>query len=80
MPLPSAGNSAANPPTPPTDFFYALGNSPSNPAFETGTPAPTTYYPVGTTLSAYLTALYGNTPGQILCQTAANTWGRLVWQ
>ncbi len=47
VPLPSAGNSAANPPTPPTNFFYALGNSPSNPAFETGSPSPTTYYPVG---------------------------------
>ena len=32
--------------TPPTNFFYAFGNSPANPAFETGTPSPTTYYPV----------------------------------
>ena len=47
VPLPSAGNPAATPPTPPTNFFYAFGNSPPNPAFETGTPSPTTYYPVG---------------------------------
>ena len=46
VPSPSPGNSAANPPTPPTNFFYALGNSPTNPAFETGSPAPTNYYPL----------------------------------
>ena len=45
VPAPSTGNPAANPPTPPTNFFYAFGNSPPNPAFETGTPSPTTYYP-----------------------------------
>ncbi len=42
---PSVGNPATNPPTPPTNFFYAFGNSPSNPTYETGTPSPTTYYP-----------------------------------
>ena len=47
VPLPAAGNPASTPPTPPTNFFYAFGNSPSNPAFETGTPSPTTYYPTG---------------------------------
>ena len=47
VPLPSAGNPASTPPTPPTNFFYAFGNSPPNPAFETGTPSPTTYYPTG---------------------------------
>ena len=46
VPSPSVGNPAASPPTPPTNFFYAFGNSPANPAFETGTPSPTTYYPV----------------------------------
>ena len=40
------------PPTPPTNFFYAFGNSPANPAFETGTPSPTTYYPVGNWIAA----------------------------
>ena len=44
VPSPSVGNPAASPPTPP-NFFYAFGNSPANPAFETGTPSPTTYYP-----------------------------------
>ena len=39
-------------PTPPTNFFYAFGNSPPNPAFETGTPSPTTYYPVGNGIAA----------------------------
>jgi len=38
--------------TPPTNFFYAFGNSPANPAFETGTPSPTTYYPVGNGIAA----------------------------
>ena len=46
IPLPAAGNPASTPPTPPTNFFYAFGNSPSNPAFETGTPSPTTFYTV----------------------------------
>ena len=45
VPLPAKGNPAASPPTPPTNFFYAFGNSPANPAFETGTPSPTTFYP-----------------------------------
>ena len=44
VPSPSVGNPAASPPTPP-NFFYAFGNSPANPAFETRTPSPTTYYP-----------------------------------
>ena len=52
VPLPAAGNPAATPPTPPTNFFYAFGNSPSNPAFETGTPSPTTYYPAGNGIAA----------------------------
>ena len=34
VPLP-----AASPPTPPTNFFYAFGNSPANPALETWTPS-----------------------------------------
>ncbi len=58
VPSPTAGNSAADPPTPPTNFFYALGNSPPNPAFETGTPAPTTYYPAGNGIAA-------NTPSMV---------------
>ena len=41
VPAPTPGNPTANPPTPPTNFFYAFGNSPPNPAFETGTPSPT---------------------------------------
>ena len=45
LPSPSVGNPVATPPTPPTNFFYAFGNSPANPAFETMTPSPTTYYP-----------------------------------
>ena len=52
VPSPSVGNPAATPPTPPTNFFYAFGNSPANPAFETGTPSPTTYYPVGNGIAA----------------------------
>ncbi len=44
VPLPAAGNPASTPPTPPTNFFYAFGNPPSNPASETRTPSPTTYY------------------------------------
>ena len=52
VPLPAAGNPASTPPTPPTNFFYAFGNSPSNPAFETGTPSPTTYYPAGNGIAA----------------------------
>ena len=52
VPSPSVGNPAANPPTPPTNFFYAFGNSPPNPAFETGTPSPTTYYPAGNGIAA----------------------------
>ena len=52
VPSPSAGNPAANPPTPPTNFFYAFGNSPPNPTFETGTPSPTTYYPAGNGIAA----------------------------
>ncbi|MGC1722846.1 MAG: hypothetical protein WA746_28040, partial [Isosphaeraceae bacterium] len=52
IPLPAAGNPASTPPTPPTNFFYAFGNSPSNPAFETGTPSPTTYYPAGNGIAA----------------------------
>ena len=52
VPLPSAGNPAASPPAPPTNFFYAFGNSPPNPAFETGTPSPTTYYPAGNGIAA----------------------------
>ncbi len=47
VPLPSAGDPAATPPEPPTNFFYAFGNSPANPALETGSPAPTNDYPVG---------------------------------
>ena len=46
------GNPASTPPTPPTNFFYAFGNSPANPAFETGTPSPTTYYPAGNGIAA----------------------------
>ena len=52
IPLPAAGNPASTPPTPPTNFFYAFGNSPANPAFETGTPSPTTYYPAGNGIAA----------------------------
>jgi large repetitive protein len=47
VPAPTPGNPASIPVTPPTDFFYAFGNSPPNPAFETGTPSPTNDYPVG---------------------------------
>src|SRR5205823_12785694 len=52
VPPPSAGNASASPPTPPTNFFYTLGNSPPNPASETGTPSPTTYYPTGNGIAA----------------------------
>ena len=52
VPSPSAGNPAASPPTPPTNFFYAFGNSPPNPASETGSPSPTTYYPAGNGIAA----------------------------
>ncbi len=52
VPAPSAANPAANPPTPPTNFFYAFGNSPPNPAFEAGTPSPNTFYPVGQGIAA----------------------------
>jgi hypothetical protein len=45
VPAASAGNPSGSPPTPPTNFFYAFGNPPPNPASETGTPSPTTYYP-----------------------------------
>ena len=38
--------------TPPMNFFYAFGNSPPNPASETGTPSPTTYYPPGNGIAA----------------------------
>jgi hypothetical protein len=47
VPAPATGNPSANPPAPPTNFFYALGNSPPSPTAEVGTPSPTTYYPVG---------------------------------
>jgi large repetitive protein len=47
VPAPSPGNPTSNPATPPTDFFYAFGNSPPSPAAETGSPSPTNYYPVG---------------------------------
>ena len=52
VPSPTVGNPAATPPTPPTNFFYAFGNSAPNPAFEIGTPSPTTYYPAGSTIAA----------------------------
>jgi hypothetical protein len=45
VPAPSAGNPTGSPPTPPTNFFYAVGNAPPSPFFEVGTPSPTTYYP-----------------------------------
>ncbi len=47
VPSPSPGNPTSSPATPPTNFFYAFGNSPPNPAYETGTPSPTNDYPVG---------------------------------
>ncbi len=52
VPSPSAGNPAANPPTPPTNFFYAFGNSPANPTYEVGSPSPTTYYPAASGVAA----------------------------
>ena len=54
VPLGAAGvpSPSVSPPTPPTNFFYAFGNSPANPAFETGTPSPTTYYPAGNGIAA----------------------------
>ena len=64
VPSPSAGNPAANPPTPPTDLFYAFGNSPPNPAFETGSPSPTNDYPVGNGIAP-------NTPSMVQYLNAA---------
>jgi hypothetical protein len=58
VPSPTTGNPTTSPSTPPTDLFYALGNAPPNPANETGTPAPTTYYPAGNGVAA-------NTPSLI---------------
>ncbi len=52
VPVPSAGDPAATPPMPPTNFFCAFGNSPPDPALETGTPSPTTYYPAGNGIAA----------------------------
>jgi hypothetical protein len=63
-PLPSVGNAAANPPAPPTDFFYAFGNSPPDPALEAGSPSPTTYYPAGNGIAP-------NTPSLVQYLSAA---------
>ena len=56
-PAPMAGNPSASPPVPPTNFFYAFGNSPPSAAAETGTPSPTTYYPAGNGIAANTPAL-----------------------
>ncbi len=51
-PAASPGNPTSNPVTPPTNFFYAFGNSPPSAGSETGTPSPTNVYPVGNGVAA----------------------------
>jgi hypothetical protein len=50
--------------TPPTDYFYVLGNNPPNSTFEQGTPGPTNYWPGTTTTANTPTTPYiaANTP------------------